>query len=63
MHGYCSKCVNMHSFRRTDVEDFSVKCVKLVAFCILQMFTSTDVDALNLIYKIYIYINKNKKNM
>ena len=45
---------------------FGIKYVKLVAFCILQMFTSTDVDALNLIYKkkkiyIYIYINKNKK--
>ena len=22
MHDYCNKCVNMHSFRRTDVEDF-----------------------------------------
>ena len=25
---------------------FEVKCVKVVAFCILQMFISTDVDAL-----------------
>ena len=25
---------------------FGVKCVKVVAFCILQMFKSTDVDAL-----------------
>ena len=48
MHGYCSKCVNIHSFRTTEVEDFGVKCVKFVAFCILQMFTSTDVDALTL---------------
>ena len=22
MHGYCSKCVNIHNFRKTDVEDF-----------------------------------------
>ena len=28
---------------------FGVKCVKLVAFCILQMFTSTDVDALRIL--------------
>ena len=32
---------------------FEVKCVKLVVFCILQMFTSTDVDSLSF---------KNKKN-
>jgi len=25
---------------------FEAKCVKLVAFCILQSFISTDVDAL-----------------
>jgi len=29
---------------------FGVKCVKVVAFCIVQKFTSTDVDALT--YKI-----------
>ena len=28
---------------------FGVKCVKLVAFCILQMFTSNDVDALRIL--------------
>ena len=46
MHGYCSKCANIHSFRRTEVEDFGVKCAKFVAFCIFQMFTSTNMDAL-----------------
>ena len=32
MHGYCSKCVNMHSFRRTDVEDFLGKICKIGCF-------------------------------
>ena len=32
MHGYCSKCVNMHGFRRTDVEDFWDKICKIGCF-------------------------------
>ena len=32
MHGYCSKCVNIHSFRRIDVEDFGGKMRKIGCF-------------------------------
>ena len=32
MHGYCSKCVNMHSFWRIDVEDFWGKICKIGCF-------------------------------
>ena len=29
---YCSKCVNMHNFRRTDMEDFWDKMCKIGCF-------------------------------
>ena len=32
MHSYCNKCVNMHSFRRIDVEDFGGKICKIGCF-------------------------------
>ena len=32
MHSYCSKYVNMHSFRRIDVEDFGGKMRKIGCF-------------------------------
>ena len=36
---------------------FGAKCVKLVGFCILQSFTSTDVDALNMLTKMNIDVH------
>ena len=32
MHRYYSKCVNMHSFRMTNVEDFLDKMCKIGCF-------------------------------
>ena len=41
---------------------FGVKCVKLVVFCVLQMFTSTDVDALRqLVVEILMDINLGRR--
>ena len=52
MHGYCSKCVNIHSFRETDVEDFWGKMCKIGWFLhFAKFYTSTDVDALSMLTK------------
>ena len=45
IHGYCSNFGYLKNFGLTNVEDFWAKCVKFVAFYILQSLTSIDVDA------------------
>ena len=35
LHGYYSKCVNIHSFRKIDVEDFWDKMCKICCFFFL----------------------------
>ena len=45
MHGYCSTFVYMHNFASTDVGVFWLKCVKLIAFCILYNFALIDAVA------------------
>ena len=32
IHSYCSKCINIYSFRRTEVEDFWGKMCKICCF-------------------------------
>ena len=46
IHGYCSNFGYLKNFGLTNVEDFWAKCVKFVAFYILQCFTSTNADSL-----------------
>ena len=46
MHGYCSKCVNMHIFTHTDVSSFEGKLCKFWHFL---YFRETSVDALRVI--------------
>ena len=36
MHGYCSKCTNMHTFRSTDVEHFLGKMCKMCLFILCK---------------------------
>ena len=38
MHGYCSKYVNIYSFRKTDVEDFWGKICKIGCFLYFAKF-------------------------
>ena len=48
MHGYCNKCVNIHNFRKTDVEDFWDKMCKICYFLHFSSFTASYVNALAL---------------
>ena len=46
MHSYYSNSVYLHTFVKTDVSIFWLKCAKLSTFYILQIFTITDVVTL-----------------
>ena len=35
MYGYYNKSGNIYNFKMIDMENFWIKCIKLVAFCIL----------------------------
>ena len=47
MHGYYSSFVYLHIFSSTDIGVFALKYTKLSTFCILQIFTTTDVITLS----------------
>ena len=51
MHGYCNKCVNIHNFRKIDVEDFWDKMCKICYFLHFPRFTASYVNALRIVFK------------
>ena len=49
MHDYCSKCVNIHNFKRTDMGSLWLKYVKFLSFSIMQEYIRADADTLKLV--------------
>ena len=48
MHSYCNNCVYLHTFAKTSVGFFWLKCAKLSTFCILQNFAIANVVAVRM---------------